>query len=149
MPGVEEAVDTVCDLLHIEPAKLRRAPALVVPWRRQLDPKRADVALPLAVARAAYQRAVDFVAAKNLAYNLSSNWLPFLRVTPVDGPDAPTVEWSADNLRKLQLSKGLLAPLVVDALSNHGWALMPKGLIFAGPGARKLFWSYNAAARSC
>ncbi|KAL1526250.1 hypothetical protein AB1Y20_014970 [Prymnesium parvum] len=28
--------------------------------------------------RAAYQRAVDFVAAKNLAYNLSSNWLPEL-----------------------------------------------------------------------
>ena len=29
-------------------------------------------------AGAAYQRAVDFVAAKNLAYNLSSNWLPEL-----------------------------------------------------------------------
>ena len=28
--------------------------------------------------RAAYQRAVDFVAAKNLAYNLTSNWLPEL-----------------------------------------------------------------------
>jgi hypothetical protein len=28
--------------------------------------------------RAAYQRAVDFVGAKNLAYNLSSNWLPEL-----------------------------------------------------------------------
>lgn len=28
--------------------------------------------------RDAYQRAVDFVAAKNLAYNLSSNWLPEL-----------------------------------------------------------------------
>jgi peptidyl-prolyl isomerase D len=28
--------------------------------------------------RDAYQRAVDFVAAKNLAYNLSSNWLPDL-----------------------------------------------------------------------
>ena len=28
--------------------------------------------------RAAYQRAVDFVSAKNLAYNLSSNWLPEL-----------------------------------------------------------------------
>jgi len=28
--------------------------------------------------REAYQRAVDFVAAKNLAYNLSSNWLPEL-----------------------------------------------------------------------
>ena len=28
--------------------------------------------------RASYQRAVDFVGAKNLAYNLSSNWLPEL-----------------------------------------------------------------------
>jgi len=28
--------------------------------------------------REAYQRAVDFVGAKNLAYNLSSNWLPEL-----------------------------------------------------------------------
>ena len=38
-------------------------------------------------------------------------------------------------------------PHVVDELANHGWTRMPEGLIFAGPGGRKMFWSYNAAAR--
>ena len=32
-------------------------------------------------------------------------------------------------------------PHVVDELANHGWTRMPEGLIFAGPGGRKMFWS--------
>eukprot|EP00959_Pyramimonas_sp_CCMP1952_P423586 8873282-Pyramimonas_sp.AAC.1 len=49
---------------------------------------------------------------------LSSSWLPFLRITPTDNGDKPVVEWSADKLRKLQMSKDSLATLVEDALAG-------------------------------